>query len=293
MGGGAIRPEGTGRPFAEPAGRWVRFAVRAAVAAAAGVMAAGFLDWRAGVLVAGLTGLTYVLLGIAGSGIAASARLRRALRALRGGGYRVVPDGAGRYVAVGPGGVYLVVATRRRVVRHGARGWRIGGRSAERLAERVAAQAARVDRALAAEADSAQDGDTDAGSAAVPPAGGTGRPGQDDGGLGPAPAAVALIVATGRRRGTDGTSVTAAAAGTASGNHTDGTAGADTGTGPRSGSGAAPDIGAEAVPVIGTGTVLLARPRAAARYILDRPGTLPAGQVRRLAERLERRGPPE
>ncbi|WP_131100735.1 hypothetical protein [Streptomonospora litoralis] len=125
--------------------------MRASVAAAAGVMAAGFLDWRAGALVAGLTALTYLLLGTAGRRIPAARGLRPALRALRGGGYRVIREGTARYVAVGPGGVYLLVATRRQAVRLGGRGWRIGGAPAERLAERLSAQAARLDRALASD----------------------------------------------------------------------------------------------------------------------------------------------
>ncbi|WP_343233481.1 hypothetical protein [Streptomonospora sp. PA3] len=143
-----MRPDGSGQSSAAPEGRWIRIAVRAAVCAAAGVMAAGFVDWRAGALVAGLAALTYLLLGAVRrtrSGAAASV-----LRSLRGRGYRVVPDGGGRYVVAGPGGVYLLAGTRRRAAQHGSGEWRIGPVPAERIAERLAGRAARLDRLLGA-----------------------------------------------------------------------------------------------------------------------------------------------
>ncbi|MDA0563573.1 hypothetical protein LG943_04390 [Streptomonospora sp. S1-112] len=120
----------------------MRFAVRGAVAAALGVMAAGFLDWRAGVLVAGLTLLTYVLLDTVPRADGA-----RSLRSLRGAGYRLLRDGPHRYLAVGPGGVYLVFARLDPV----SPSRRIGGVPAERVAERAAAHAARQERVLGTE----------------------------------------------------------------------------------------------------------------------------------------------
>ncbi|GAA4904897.1 hypothetical protein GCM10023405_27490 [Streptomonospora salina] len=115
-------------------------------------MAAGFLGVRAGVLVAGLTAFSYVLLDAANRRTPSGANgSRSALRELRGGGYRLVPDGAARYVAVGPGGVFLLAATRRPAAPDGRHGWRVGGMPVDRIAERLAAQSARMDRLLASE----------------------------------------------------------------------------------------------------------------------------------------------
>ncbi|MDT0300584.1 hypothetical protein [Streptomonospora wellingtoniae] len=151
----------------------------ALVSAATGVMAAGFLDWRAGLLVAGLTALTYVLSGTVGRRVPRSGGLGPALRTLRARGYRLVPDGAARSVAVGPGGVFLLVATSRSASWHGPRGWRVGGAPAERLAQRLEEQAAGLDAAAAG-------GQAPRDSAAAP---------------GPAPAvpAVAVVLVVGRR----------------------------------------------------------------------------------------------
>src|SRR5690625_1985529 len=118
-------------------------------------MAGGFLGWRAGLLVAGLTAFSYILLGTVRPRLSASPGLRSALRALRSGGYRVIPDGAARYVAVGPAGVYVLVDTRRRAEPAGSRDWRIGGAPAERLAARLTAHTARLDRVLASGPDTA------------------------------------------------------------------------------------------------------------------------------------------
>ncbi|MBV2365794.1 hypothetical protein KUM37_21030 [Streptomonospora sp. NEAU-YY374] len=119
-----------------------RFVARGAVAVAFGVMAAGFLDWRAGALVAVLTAVTYVLLDTVPRADGA-----RSLRSLRGSGYRLLRDGPHRYLAIGPGGAYLVFARLDPV----SPGRRIGGVPAERVAERAAAHAARQERALGAE----------------------------------------------------------------------------------------------------------------------------------------------
>lgn len=183
MGGdGAVRPDGSGRSSAAPDGGWARSAVRALISAAAGIMAAGFLDVQAGVLVAGLTAFSYVLLDAAGRRTPPGAGgLRWALRTLRGTGYRLVPDGAARYVAVGPGGVFLLVATRRPAAPHGRRGWRVGGMPADRIAERLATQAVRLDRVLAAEEGAAH--------------------GRGNGGAADTPATTAVVLVTGRRPG--------------------------------------------------------------------------------------------
>ncbi|GAA4931233.1 hypothetical protein GCM10023224_08930 [Streptomonospora halophila] len=180
MGGdGAVRPGRSGQSSAAPAGRWARIGASALVSAAAGVMAAGFVDWRAGALVAGLTALTYVLSGTVGRRVPRSSGPGPALRALRARGYRLVPDGPARHVAVGPAGVFLLAATGRSAAWHGPRGWRVGGAPADRLAQRLEEQAAGLDRAAAG-------GEADPDSADAP---------------GPAPAApaVAVILVAGRR----------------------------------------------------------------------------------------------
>jgi len=127
----------------------VRFAVRALVAAAAGVMAAGFLDWRAGLLVAGLVVVSYLLLGGAAPRIPAPWGRGRLLRALQRHGYRIAADPAGRHVLIGPGGVFLLESrAARNAVSRADGGWRIGDRPAERVVDRLAAAAVRVERAL-------------------------------------------------------------------------------------------------------------------------------------------------
>ncbi|MFC3996051.1 hypothetical protein ACFOVU_09015 [Nocardiopsis sediminis] len=137
--------------------------MRALIAAGAGVMATGFIDWRAGLLVAGLTALTYVLLATAVPRAPSVPRTpiaprvppaggggpERSLRELERRGYRLVRDGASRHLAIGPGGAYLLEALAhpyRLVGRAG--GWRIDGRPAGHVSDRAGARAARLDRLL-------------------------------------------------------------------------------------------------------------------------------------------------
>jgi hypothetical protein len=169
--------------------------VRAVIALAAGTMAAGFADWRAGVLVAALTALTYVLLATVTPRLPArDPATERSLRALERHGYRVLRAGAARRLVVGPAGAYLVEAPARPPAITGTPGgWRIGGAPADRVAGRLAAAAARLEEALA-------------------PGGG-------------GPAVVPVVVVAGRLP----------------------------------------------APVMRSGPAVIARPRAAARYILGRP----------------------
>lgn len=129
-----------GRASAD-SGRAERVIVRSLVVVALGVMGTGFLGWRAGLLVAALTALTYglvALLGGPGRG--------RALRGLGRAGYRVLPDGTGRHMVVGPGGVFLIDGRswRHAVARAGGT-WRLG----EAPAARVVGRAATAGRRLA------------------------------------------------------------------------------------------------------------------------------------------------
>ncbi|MGI5119193.1 hypothetical protein ACQEU5_06555 [Marinactinospora thermotolerans] len=122
---------------------------RALVVLAAGVMAGGFLGWRAGLLVATLVALTYVLLATVAPRLRAPYGRGRLLRGLQRRGYHVIPGGMARHLAVGPGGVYLLET---RVWRHalsrGEGNWWIGAEPAERAVERIAAHAARIERLL-------------------------------------------------------------------------------------------------------------------------------------------------
>ncbi len=128
-----------------------RLAVRAIVTGSAGIMAAGFLGWRAGALVAALTALTFVLVGTVPASLRIPAPFGRArlLRELRRGGYRILPDSPGCYVAVGPGGAYLL-DTRAWVhqVSHGPGDWRIGARPASRAVGRVVERVGQLKRSL-------------------------------------------------------------------------------------------------------------------------------------------------
>ncbi|MDA8369017.1 MAG: hypothetical protein M0026_04020 [Nocardiopsaceae bacterium] len=119
------------------------------IATGAGVMAAGFIDWQAGALVAGLTLLTYVLLGTLAPRTPAPAGRGRLMRVLRRHGYQIVTDGMPRHLVIGPGGVYLL-ETRvwQNVVSRGPGDWRIGGVPAGRVADRLAGHAARLERAM-------------------------------------------------------------------------------------------------------------------------------------------------
>lgn len=133
-----------------PRGGWVtRLAVRALVAVAAGVMATGFLDWRAGALVAVLVVLTYVLLATVGPRMPPLWGAGRLLRLLRRAGYHVVPDGLSRYVLVGERGVYLL-ETRvwQQPVAWTEGEWWIGDVPARRVFDRLGQHAARVTREL-------------------------------------------------------------------------------------------------------------------------------------------------
>ncbi|RCV55167.1 hypothetical protein [Marinitenerispora sediminis] len=149
--GGSIRPGPAGRSGALPdsvAARWTRVAVRAAIAVAAGVMAAGFLNWRAGALVTALVGLGYLLLHTGPRGRSPH-RHGRWLRVLRRHGYHLLPDGTTRHVAVGPGGVYLL-ETRfwQDPLTLADAEWRIGGVPANRVVDRLVRRAARIAEAL-------------------------------------------------------------------------------------------------------------------------------------------------
>ncbi|GLU47339.1 hypothetical protein [Nocardiopsis ansamitocini] len=129
--------------------RAARFAVRVLVVAAAGVMAAGFLNWRAGILVSVLATVSYLLLGTAGARLPAPYGRGRLLRSLHRHGYQVVPDGHSRHLVVGPGGVYLLET---RVWQHAVSwagdDWMIGDLPASRAVERLTSQAARLERTL-------------------------------------------------------------------------------------------------------------------------------------------------
>src|SRR5690606_1880559 len=73
----------------------------------------------------------------------------RLLRALQRHGYRIAADPAGRHVLIGPGGVFLLESrAARNAVSRADGGWRIGDRPAERVVDRLAAAAVRVERAL-------------------------------------------------------------------------------------------------------------------------------------------------
>ena len=208
--GGAAGAGPGARPAARGAGL-VRFAVRALIAAGAGVMGAGFLGWRAGVLVAGLTALSYVLLALAAPRITAPYGRGRLLRRLQAGGYRLTADAAGRHLAIGPGGAFLLdTRWSRNAVQRGSGGWLIGGRPAERVVDRIATAAVRAGRTLGLE-----------GAAGVVP----------------------VIVVTGRL----------------------------------------PE------PVMRADRAVIARPRAAARFVLERPEALEPGTVAALTALARRR----
>ncbi|ASU85765.1 hypothetical protein CDO52_25820 [Nocardiopsis gilva YIM 90087] len=147
--GGPIRPGSTGRSTALPEARLMRLAVRAMVVLAAGTMATGFIHWRAGLLVAVLTAVTYPLLGRDASRLPAPYGRGRLLRSLERAGYRILPDGMSRHVAVGPGGVFLLeTRTWRHAVARAPRGWLIGGVPAGRVVERLSRHAVRLEDAL-------------------------------------------------------------------------------------------------------------------------------------------------
>lgn len=150
--GGQLRPEGPERftVRSDSAGaRLTRSAVRLLVALASGVMAGGFLGWRAGVLVAALVALGSLLLAVLGPHPRAPRGQGRMLRALRRNSYHVFSDGRSRYLAVGSGGVYLLEA---RAWRHAVswRGgdWMIGDWPATRVVERISVHAARLEHSL-------------------------------------------------------------------------------------------------------------------------------------------------
>lgn len=141
-------PESEGNRPKEPGAVWARVAVRASVVLAAGSMATGFLEWRAGALVAGLTACTYVLLGAAPRVPAPYGR-GRLLRNLRRQGYHILPEAASRHVAIGPGGIYLL-ETRvwQHAVSRAGGDWYIGGVPAGRVVGGLAQRADRIERAL-------------------------------------------------------------------------------------------------------------------------------------------------
>lgn len=146
---GPARRTGESTAVAGAGATLARLTVGTLITCSAGIMAAGFLHWRAGALVAGLTALSFVLVGTA------PARRRfpapygrgRLLRELRRHGYRIVPDGAGRFVAVGPGGVYLLdTRTWAHQVSRGPNDWRIGARPAARAVRQAGERAERLER---------------------------------------------------------------------------------------------------------------------------------------------------
>jgi hypothetical protein len=138
-------------PELSPIGaRLTRLAVRAAVAAAAGVIAGGLLAWEAGLLVAGLAVLTYVLLAGLAPRDPMPRGTQRLLRSLqRRGHYIVSLPGDSRYLAVGPAGVHLLDTRHwRRPVAWTDSQWRIGDVPARRLAHRAASRAEALERRL-------------------------------------------------------------------------------------------------------------------------------------------------
>lgn len=126
-----------------------RFAIRSLVAVASGVMAAGFLGWRAGALVAVLVALSYLLSATLAPRLRAPFGRGRLLRTLHRNGYHVVPGGHSRHVAIGSGGVYLLeTRTWQHAVSGEGESWMIGALPAERAVERVSAHAAHLERCL-------------------------------------------------------------------------------------------------------------------------------------------------
>ncbi|PSK90910.1 hypothetical protein CLV63_12135 [Murinocardiopsis flavida] len=123
--------------------------VRGVVVLAAGVMAAGFVDWRAGVLVGVLVALSYVLLATLSARIPAPYGRGRLLRVLQSAGYHVLSDGGSRHLAIGPAGVFLL-ETRvwRHAVSRGPDDWYIGQIPAKRVVERMVGHALRIERRL-------------------------------------------------------------------------------------------------------------------------------------------------
>ncbi|MEY9214728.1 hypothetical protein NI17_018365 [Thermobifida halotolerans] len=127
----------------------VRFTIRFLVVVASGVMGAGFLGWQAGVLVAVLVALSYLLLATLAPHLRAPFGRGRLLRTLYRNGYHVVPGGRSRHVAVGAGGVYLLeTRTWQHAVSRNGDSWMIGALPADRAVERVGAHAARLERSL-------------------------------------------------------------------------------------------------------------------------------------------------
>ncbi|MDS1270264.1 hypothetical protein RIF23_08155 [Lipingzhangella sp. LS1_29] len=146
---GPVRP-GDVPPTPEAyASRLALFAVRAVVVAAAGVMAGGFLGLDAGVLVAALLTLSYVLLATLGPHVPVPWGLGRWLRRLQRHGYHVLPEGPSEYLVIGPGGVF-VLETRawRNPVSWTGTEWLIGEIPARKRVDRVCRHAVRVGRAL-------------------------------------------------------------------------------------------------------------------------------------------------
>lgn len=136
-------------PASERGARRARLAVRAMVVAAAGVMATGFLDWRAGLLVVGLVTLSHVLLATVGPRIPALWGKGRLLRSLHSRGYHILAEGPSRYLLIGAGGIYLLeLRVWRRPVLQVEDEWRIGGVPAARVLGRLGRHALRLERVL-------------------------------------------------------------------------------------------------------------------------------------------------
>lgn len=150
--GEAPRPGGLGAVAVAPdsaGAQVVRLAVRSLVVLASGVMGTGFLGWQAGVLVAVLVALSYLLSATLAPRLRAPFGRGRLLRTLHRNGYHVVPGGHSRHVAIGSGGVYLLeTRTWQHAVSGEGESWMIGALPAERAVERVSAHAAHLERCL-------------------------------------------------------------------------------------------------------------------------------------------------
>lgn len=124
-------------------------ATRTVVVVAVGVMAAGFLGWQAGALVAGLLTVSYLLLATVGPHVPVPWGQGRLLRQLQRAGYHVIPEGASRYLLVGPGGVFIFETRmwRTPVSWRGAEWW-LGEIPARRYIDRLTRHAIRLERIL-------------------------------------------------------------------------------------------------------------------------------------------------
>lgn len=135
--------------------RLTRLAARGAVTVAAGVITAGFLGWEAGGLVAGLTVLSYLLHGSLAPRAPLPVGTGRLLRLLRRQGYYIISLPAAhagarlRYLAVGPGGAFLVDCRHQRRTIHWSDGeWHLDSVPVSRLAHGLGTRADTLERRL-------------------------------------------------------------------------------------------------------------------------------------------------